>query len=80
MDRNYDEIIAEMLMQIDRHSEELTKHSIELTKQSLRSEDFHNQFVQEMKVLKRTDEQLSSQIVHSAKILDRIIKRNKLRL
>ena len=34
MERNYDEIIAEMLRQIDQHSEELTKQSEKLTKQS----------------------------------------------
>jgi len=34
MERNYDELFAEMLMQIDRHTEALDKHSLELTKQS----------------------------------------------
>jgi hypothetical protein len=61
MNRNYDEIIAEMLIQIDRHSEELTKQSAEMTKQSAeqtrqsqRAEESHQRFVQEMTNL-RTD-------------------------
>ncbi len=34
MERNYDELFAEMLMNIDRHTEELTRHSQELTRHS----------------------------------------------
>ncbi len=80
MERNYDEIISEMLMQIDRHSEELKILSAEMTKQSLRTEESYKWFVQEIKGMKQTDAQLQHQIVHSATILDRIIKKNELKL
>jgi hypothetical protein len=117
MNRNYDEIIAEMLIQIDRHSEELTKQSAEQTRQSQRAEESHQLLVQELQNLRQNflkevkdlrhdflkevkdirqdflkevkdlrhdfteaDTQLSAQLVHSATILDRIIKRNNLGL
>ena len=95
MNRNYDEIIAEMLIQVDKHSEELTKQSAEQTRQSLRAEESHKALVQELKEFRDTtatefrqirhdfieaDTQLSAQLVHSATILDRIIKRNNLDL
>ncbi len=35
MERNYDELFAEMLLSIDLNAEELEKHSNELTRVSL---------------------------------------------
>jgi hypothetical protein len=84
MNRNYDEIIAEMLIQLDKHSEELTRQSTEQTRQNLRAQEAHQLFVEEMKNIRHdfteADTQLSAQLVHSATILDRIIKRNNLGL
>src|SRR5689334_13454121 len=40
MERNYDEIISEMLRQIDRHNEQLDRHTAELIKQSEKSDAF----------------------------------------
>jgi len=88
MNRNYDEIIAEMLIQIDKHSEELTR-------QSLRAEESHKTLMQDLKEFRDTtatefkqirhdfteaDTQLSAQLIQSAAILDRIIKENRLKL
>ena len=87
MERNYDEIIADMLIQLDLHTRELMKHSQELTKQSHQSDILRveqNRIYQELRqkfmVMKKIDHQLTEQLVHSATILDRIIKKNDLRL
>lgn len=52
-ERNYDELFAEMLMSIDRHTEELNKHSQELTRVSLelaadriKHDQFHERLMQ----------------------------------
>ena len=87
MERNYDEIIADMLIQLDLHTRELMKHSQELTKQSHQSDILRveqNRIYQELRqkfmVMEKIDNQLTEQLVHSATILDRIIKKNDLRL
>ncbi|MBS1544008.1 MAG: hypothetical protein JST14_10270 [Bacteroidetes bacterium] len=91
MERNYDEIIAEMLIQLERHAEELDKHSLELSRHSqelIASKKEHDmvhlQIVNRLKDLEVTHEKVSNnlleQLVHSATILDRIIKRNDLRV
>ena len=99
MDRNYDELFAEMLMQIDLHTEELRKqseemtkvgkeltahsqvlsqHSLELTKQSMASDAFQKELLSKFQDMEKIDNQLQEQLVHSAIILDRIIKKNSL--
>ena len=113
MDRNYDELFAEMLMQIDLHTEELRKqseemtkvgkeltahsqvlsqhsqvlsqhsqvlsqHSQELTKQSMASDAFQKELLSKFQDMEKIDNQLQEQLVHSAIILDRIIKKNSL--
>ena len=94
MERNYDEIIAEMLMSIDRHTEELNKSSKEATRQSqeltrhsqefvaIRSEQnqIHTALLTRLEGMEKTSHQQLEQLVHSATILDRIIKRNDLRV
>ena len=101
MERNYDEIIAEMLMSIDKHTEELNKSSKELTTQSqeltrhsqeltrhsqefvaIRSEQnqIHTALLTRLEGMEKTSHQQLEQLVHSATILDRIIKRNDLRV
>ncbi len=94
MERNYDELIAEMLMSIDRHTEELTKQSLEMTKHSLemtrhsqelaaiRSSQEKNMeaMLRKFKDMEQIDSNLLQQLVQSATILDRIIKKNDLRL
>lgn len=90
MERNYDELIAEMLMSIDRHTEELTKQSQEMTRHSqeliMHSQEFKVQsqineaVLTRLKDMEKIDNQQMEQLVHSAAILDRIIKRNDLRL
>ena len=106
MDRNYDELFAEMLMQIDLHTEELRKqseemtkvgkeltahsqvlsqhsqvlsqHSQEMTKQSKASDTFQKELLSKFQDMEKIDNQLQEQLVHSAIILDRIIKKNSL--
>ena len=73
MERNYDEIIADMLIQLDAHTQELTK-------QSLKSDRIHQEVLQKFKEMEKIDNQLTEQLVHSATILDRIIKKNDLRV
>ena len=73
MERNYDEIIADMLIQLDVHSQELTK-------QSQKSDRIHQEVLQKFKEMEKIDNQLTEQLVHSATILDRIIKKNDLRV
>ena len=87
MERNYDEIIADMLIQLDVHTRELMKHSQELTKQShesdiLRGEQnkIYQELLQKFKEMEKIDNHLTEQLVHSATILDRIIKKNNLRV
>lgn len=94
MERNYDEIIAEMLMQIDRHTAELDKHSMELTKQSMEMTKYSQELTSlrisqektneamliKFQDMEKIDNSLLQQLVHSATILDRIIKKNDLRV
>ena len=82
MERNYDEIIADMLIQLDVHtreltnqSQELTKHSQELTKQSHQSDLLRVELQQKFMMMEKIDNQLTEQMVHSANILERIIKK-----
>ena len=73
MERSYDEIIADMLIQLDAHSRELTK-------QSQKSDRIHQEFLLKFKEMEKIDNQLTEQLVHSATILDRIIKNNDLKI
>jgi hypothetical protein len=101
MERNYDEIISEMLRQIDLHSEQLTRQSENLEKQSEKlerqyekSEAFWREQQQinadlfsQLQALKQSDKEQEGVInqnlelaLHTAAILDRIIKRNELKV
>ncbi len=101
MERNYDELFAEMLMNIDRHTEELDKHSMELTKQSEESTkrwDEQRQINQAMlaglkqistnveensaymKDMEKISHQHLDQMLATATILDRIIRKNQLKV
>ena len=87
MERNYDEIIADMLIQIDVHSQELTKQSQELTRQSQRSDllqseqnKIHQDLVTQLSEIGKVNDNMLEQLVYSASLLDRIIKKNDLRL
>lgn len=94
MERNYDEIIADMLIQIDRHTEELSRHTEELTKHSqemsMHSQELtairveHDQInlaiLSRLEVMEKIDNQHLEQLVHSATLLDRIIRRNDVRV
>ena len=112
MERNYDEIIAEMLLQIDRHTEELAairkeqeafgRQQAEINRQQA---EINKSFLSRLDglgsaldmVVNRLDkmgdsldegrhaqnkinENLVNQIVHTAEILDRIIKKNGLQV
>ncbi len=115
VERNYDELFAEMLMQIDRHTEELDKHSMELTKQSEKltkqSEESTRRWVEQhtlnqsmltdlkqvfidlkqistnmegisayMKDMEKISHQHLDQMLATATILDRIIRKNQLKV
>jgi vacuolar-type H+-ATPase subunit I/STV1 len=115
MERNYDEIISEMLRQIDLHSEQLTRQSENLEKQSEKLErqyekseafwreqqqinaDLFSQLqvlkqsdadhLSQLQALKQSDKEQESVInqnlelaLHTAAILDGIIKRNELKV
>lgn len=87
MERNYDEIIADLLKSVDRHSEELieqSKKSDELWKEQ---KAFNAGLMLQLKSLdERSRDQQALQsshlelILHTANILDRIIKKNKLKV
>jgi len=94
MERNYDELFAEMLMQIDRHTEELTKQSGESTKRWNDQHQLNQSMLADlkgiasnmqeistnMKDMEKVSHQHHEQLVHSATILDRIIRKNHLKV
>ena len=108
MERNYDEIISEMLIQIDRHTEELsrhteelsrhteelsrhtmelTKHSQEMSKHSqeliavrIEQGEVNKAMLTKLEAMEKIDNHHLEQLVHSAAILDRIIRKNDLRV
>ena len=80
MERNYDEIISEMLIQIDRHTEELTKHSQELIAVRMEQGQINKAMLSKLEAMEKIDNQHLEQLVHSATILDRIIRKNDLRV
>ena len=101
MERNYDEIISEMLIQIDRHTEELsrhteelsrhteelTKHSQEMSKHSqeliavhMEQGQINKAMLSKLEAMEKIDNHHLEQLVHSATILDRIIRKNDLRV
>ena len=98
MERNYDELFAEMLMSIDRHTEELDKHSKELTRVSaeltrvsleasaekIKHDQAHERMMQRLDESEKNNNTFHDRhlemIVNTATILDRIIKKNNLRL
>ena len=87
MERNYDEIISEMLIQIDRHTEELSRHTEELTKHSQELTAVHMEqgqinkaMLSKLEAMEKIDNLHLEQLVHSATILDRIIRKNDLRV
>lgn len=87
MGRNYDELFAEMLMNIDRHTEELTKQSEESTRrwdeQHLINQSMLGDLKQistHMKTMEETTHQHMDQKILTATILDRIIRKNQLKV
>ena len=87
MERNYDEIISEMLIQIDRHTEELTKYSQEMSKHSqeltavrIEQGQINKAMLSKLEAMEKIDNHHLEQLVHSATILDRIIRNNDLRV
>ena len=80
MERNYDEIISEMLIQIDKHTEELTKHSQELTAVRMEQGQINKAMLTKLEAMEKIDNHHLEQLVHSATILDRIIRKNDLRV
>ena len=94
MERNYDEIISEMLIQIDRHTEELSRHTEELTKYSqemskhsqeltavrIEQGQINKAMLSKLEAMEKIDNHHLEQLVHSATILDRIIRNNDLRV
>ena len=93
MERNYDEIISEMLIQIDRHTEELSRHTEELTKHSqemskhsqeltavhMEQGQINKAMLSKLEAMEKIDNHHLEQLVHSATILDRIIRKNESR-
>jgi hypothetical protein len=80
MQRNYDEVISDMLRAIDRHAgrlekhtKELSKHSKELTRQSKKSDEIHTHHLSVFS-------ELSERVTHTGIILERIIRKNKIRV
>ena len=80
MERNYDEIISEMLIQIDRHTEELTKHSQELIAVRMEQGQINKAMLSKLEAMEKIDNQHLEQLVHSATILDRLSRKNDLRV
>jgi hypothetical protein len=73
MERNYDEIIADLLKQVDQHSAELTE-------QSKKSDALHLELISRLKEHDTVHASHLELILHTATILDRIIKKNQLML
>lgn len=94
VERNYDEIISEMLRQLNRHTEQLEAQSARLEATVQKSDDFwreqrvinaeHLRRLDEMEQRIRDQQSVVNQnlelVIHTAGILDRIIKRNALQL
>ena len=66
MERNYDEIIADMLIQLDVHTQELTNQSRALEKQSRDSSAMHAELVGQIKIMEKMDGRLMDQLDHSS--------------
>lgn len=87
MERNYDEIIADMLRQIDRHTEELTLQSRKSDELWKEQSAFNAGLMSRLEAL---DESSKAQnairanhlelIINTANILDRILTRNELKM
>jgi hypothetical protein len=77
MERNYDEIIADLLKQVDQRSAELIQ-------QSKKSDEFHATLMSQLKDWDGNHDAVHAShlelIIHTANILNRIIKRNELKI
>ena len=86
IDRNADSIrrMEKQLMKhnrvLDRHSKELNRHSEELTRQVNRNEEFFKEFREWMKGSEQVQNNHLEMIVHNARLLDRIVKTNRLKI
>ena len=80
MERNYDEIIADILIQLDVHTQELTKQSQKSDLLQIEHDRFQSELTERFVAMEKIDSNLLEQLVHSASILDRIIKKNDLQL
>ena len=76
-----------MLIQIDRHTEELTKYSQEMSKHSqeltavrIEQGQINKAMLSKLEAMEKIDNQHLEQLVHSATILDWIIRKNDLRV
>ena len=69
-----------MLIQIDKHTEELTKHSQELTAVRMEQGQINKAMLSKLEAMEKIDNHHLGQLVHSATILDRIIRKNDLRV
>ena len=69
-----------MLIQIDKHTEELTKHSQELTAVRMEQGQINKAMLSKLEAMEKIDNHHLEQLVHSATILDRIIRKNDLRV
>jgi hypothetical protein len=94
VERNYDEIISEMLRQLDRHAEQLSMQSEQLSKQS----EHQTRQSEKSEILWQEQRQINADLfaqikdqngvlnqnleiaLQTAGILDRIIKTNGLKL
>jgi hypothetical protein len=87
MEKNYDEIISEMLRQIDRHAEQLARQSEHLTKQTEKSDiqwqeqrQINADLLVQIKEQNAVTNQNLGIALNTAGIVDRIIKVNRLKL
>jgi len=94
MERNCDEIISDMMRSIDqnvdtirrqqaklnKHSRVLDRHSAELTRQVRRNEKFFEEHMDRLKGSEAIQSNHLEMIIHTAELLDRIVRVNKLKV
>ena len=86
IDRHTEEL-SRHTEELSRHTEELTKHSQEMTNHSqeliavrMEQGQINKAMLSKLEAMEKIDNQHLEQLVHSATILDRIIRKNDLRV
>jgi hypothetical protein len=80
MDRNYDEVLAEMLMQLDRIEQRMDRAEKRMEMAEKRMILFDKKLEQSIRGQAMINSQQIRTAANTAKLLDKIIKKNKLKV